>query len=74
MANNFFVIDGPEMPVEWKPPEKKDYSLPKNTNMEDMCYCVALCASSCARKKCPMEPIYTASDFSTICTKYKKEK
>ena len=53
-----------------KEQKKKDYSLPKNTNMEDMCYCFALCATSCARKKCPMEVMYTASDFSGICTKY----
>ena len=73
MANNIYVIDGAG-PANLKLPEKKDYSLPKSTSMEDKCYCVALCATSCARKKCPMEVIYTVSDFSDICTKYRKEK
>lgn len=50
---------------------KEDYSLPEDYSGYEVCFCSANCKTPCARKNKPKEKIYTSSDFTNICTKFK---
>lgn len=54
--------------------KKENYCLPEDFPMYDMCHCCADCLTPCARKKPSEERFFTVSDFSSVCSKYKKDK
>ena len=52
--------------------KKESYKLPIETNMYDMSFCCADCKTECARRKA-CGGICTVSDFSSVCSDYKKK-
>ena len=52
--------------------EKHSFMLDQETNMYDLCYCMANCKKACARKKIPAG-IHTVSDFTNICSEFEEE-
>lgn len=52
---------------------KEDMSLPITHNMYDCSYCICDCITECGRRKSNLNGVYTTTDFSKICSKYRQK-